>query len=155
MVGHPDPVAVRDVFRAAHDYCITRASDLLLSDGDEFARWMHRAQLLLEQAGQDEAVTSVQLAAMTARQADLAEDLPTAIEAYARVVDSGDVDDAAVQAAALSEATLRLLIGDFQRLVDRLGPLLAALTDRYLTAVTDCDVDAAGFTHARAVTLVA
>lgn len=149
------PAAVRDLIRAAHDYCIVRAGEELLVSGSGFATWMAEAEKVLAYAGAAHQELGPRLTAMRARQFDVADDAQRAADAYAEFIDTNpDAGFEAVRWEVLSEATLRLQTGEYQRVLDRLTPLLPGLLDRYLTAVTDADVVDAGFAHGRAVALV-
>jgi len=152
--GKPDPAAVRDLLHAGHNYCMVRAGEQLATGGADYPLWMKRGQRLLDMAGGEAVGLGSRLTAMTARQLDLAGDEHRAADSYAAQVDAGDARTRTVQFQALSEATLRLQAGEHQRLVDRLAPLLPILTDRYVTAVIESDIEDAGFAHARAVTLI-
>jgi hypothetical protein len=149
------PAAVRDLIRAAHDYCIVRAGEELLVSGSGFATWMAEAEKVLAYASADHKELGPRLTAMRARQFDVADDAQRAADAYAEFIDANlDAGTETVRWQVLSEATLRLQTGEYQRVLDRLTPLLPGLLDRYLTAVTDADVADAGFAHGRAVALV-
>ncbi len=153
--GHPHPAAVRDLLHAAHNYCVVRAGEELALGSDEYAAWMTRADRVLAIASGEGIGLGPRLTAMRARQLDVAGDLQRAADTYAELVDAGDPQRRLIQFTALSEATLRLQTKEYQRLVDRLAPLLPVLTDRYLTAVTEADIADAGFAHSRAVALMA
>jgi hypothetical protein len=149
------PSAVRDLIRAAHDYCIVRAGEELLVSGSEFAAWMAQAEKVLARASADHVELGRSLAAMRARQFDVADDAQLAADAYKEFIDtSPDADAGQVLWQILSEATLRLQTGQYQRVLERLTPLLPGLMDHYLTTVTDADIADAGFAHGRAVALV-
>jgi hypothetical protein len=156
------PAAVRDLIFAAHAYCVERAAEGLSARGETYDMWLGRAQRLLDVA--DDASLGLEfgprLAGMRARQLDVADDARRAAEAYAEFLTAGGgaagtPDGGMTSWAALSEATLRLEIGEHQRVRERLGPLTDELLDQYLTAVTDADVARTGFAHGRAVSLLA
>lgn len=159
---NPHPAAVRDVIFAAHTYCIERAAEGLLTRGDAYDMWLGRAQRLLDVA--DDAGLGLafgpRLAGMRARQLDVADDARRAADAYTQFLAAGGgapgtSDGGMASWAALSEATLRLEIGDHQQVCERLEPLTDDLLDQYLTAVTDDDIARTGFAHGRAVSLLA
>ena len=158
---NPHPAAVRDLIFAAHTYCIERAAEGLRTRGEEYDMWLGRAQRLLDVA--DDASLGLgfgpRLAGMRARQLDSADDARRAADAYAEFLTAGGGapggSDAGMAGwAALSEATLRLEIGEHQQVCERLGPLADELLDQYLTAVTDADIARTGFAHGRAVSLL-
>jgi hypothetical protein len=159
---NPHPAAVRDVIFAAHTYCIERAAEGLLTRGDAYDMWLGRAQRLLDVA--DDAGLGLafgpRLAGMRARQLDVADDARRAADAYTQFLAAGGgtpgtSDGGMASWAALSEATLRLEIGDHQQVCERLEPLTDDLLDQYLTAVTDDDIARTGFAHGRTVSLLA
>lgn len=159
---NPHPAAVRDLIFAAHAYCIERAAEGLRARGEEYDLWLGRAQRLLDVA--EDASLGLdfgpRLAGMRARQLDAADDARPAADAYEEFLTAGGGipggSDAGMSGwAALSEATLRLETGEYQRVRDRLEPLADGFLDQYLTAVTDADVARTGFAHGRAVSLLA
>lgn len=147
----PDARARGDFLEGAHGYCLLAATENWKARGESFRRWRALGARVLAVAGTSGADAGVRVARMKAMQLDIAEDEAGAADAYREVVAAGDPSDTRVQAAALSEATLRLQLGQCQRIVELLDPLLAVLTERYLTAVAAKDVDDAGFAHGRAV----
>jgi hypothetical protein len=158
---NPHPAAVRDLIFAAHTYCIERAAEGLHTRGEEYDRWLGRAQRLIDVA--DDASLGLEfgprLAGMRARQLDVSDAARRAADAYAEFLTvgggaPGTTDGGMASWAALSEATLRLEIGEHQQVRERLGPLTDELLDQYLTAVTDADVARTGFAHGRAVSLL-
>jgi hypothetical protein len=152
----PDCVVVGDLLEAAHNYCIVRAGEELVADGDP-AVWMGRAERLLAVACDQRFGLRLgsRLIAMRARQLDIADNAEQAAEAYAEFIAASDPKAGKVLWAVLSEATLRLQTGEYQRVLDRLTPLTQDLLDRYLTAVTDTDIAEAGLAHGRAIALMA
>jgi hypothetical protein len=118
---------------------------------------MGRAERLLAVASDErlELGLGTRLIAMRARQFDVADDAQRAADAYAEFIAASDPKSSKVLWSALSEATLRLQTGEYQRVLDRLAPLAQDLLDRYLTAVTDTDIADAGLAHGRAVGLMA
>ena len=159
---NPHPAAVRDLMFAAHTYCIERAAEGLLTRGEEYDTWLGRAQRLVDAAADASLGLEFgpRLAGMRARQLDVADDARRAADAYAEFLTAGGgapgtPDGGTASWAALSEATLRLELGEHQQVCERLGPLADELLDQYLTAVTDADVARTGFAHGRAVSLLA
>jgi hypothetical protein len=159
---NPHPAAVRDLIFAAHSYCIERAAEGLSARGEAYDMWLGRAQQLLDIAGDASLGLEFgpRLAGMRARQLDVADDARRAANAYTEFLvtgggAAGTPDGGMASWAALSEATLRLEIGEHQRVCERIGPLTDELLDQYLTAVTDADVARTGFAHGRAVSLLA
>jgi hypothetical protein len=152
----PHPAAVRDMLEAAHNYCIRHAADAWEDGGEEYAAWMGRAQRLLDVAADERYGIGLgpKLTAMRARQLDVTDEAQQAADAYAEFLQMAGPHDERTRHAALSEATLRLQVGDHQRVLDRLQPLAADLLDRYLTAVTETDVADAGFAYGRATVLM-
>lgn len=157
---HPHPSAVRDLVFAAHSYCVNRAAEGLGSRGETYDLWLARAQRLLDIAADASFGLEFgsRLAGMRARQLDVPDDARRAADAFAEFLAAagagGAPDIGTTVWAALSEATLRLEIGEYQRVLERLGPLTDELLDRYLTAVTDADVGRTGFAHGQAVSLL-
>ena len=157
---HPHPSAVRDLVFAAHSYCVNRAAEGLGTRGEMYDLWLARAQQLLDIAADASFGLEFgpRLAGMRARQLDVADDARRAADAYAEFLAAGGAggipDSGTTVWAALSEATLRLEIGEHQRVLEQLGPLTDELLDRYLTAVTDADVGRTGFAHGQAVSLL-
>jgi hypothetical protein len=159
---NPHPAAVRDLIFAAHAYCIERAAEGLRTRGEEYDLWLGRAQRLLDVAGDASLGLDFgpRLAGMRARQLDAADDARRAADAYAEFLTAdggtpGSPDAGMSGWAALSEATLRLETGEYQRVRERLEPLADGLLDQYLTAVTGADIARTGFAHGRAVSLLA
>ena len=152
----PEPAVVADLLEAAHNYCIRRVGEQLIADGDP-AAWMGRAERLLAVASDQRFGLELgsRLTAMRARQLDVADDAERAADAYAEFITASDPKDGKVVWMALSEATLRLQTGEYQRVLDRLAPIAQDLLDRYLTAVTDADIAEAGRAHGRATALMA
>lgn len=152
----PHPAAVRDLLEAAHNYCIARAGEEMIAGGDHMT-WLSRAERLLAVASDERFGLELgpRLTAMRARQFDVADDAERAADAYAEFIAASDPKSGKVLWSALSEATLRLQIGQYRRVLDRLTPFAQDLLDRYLTAVTDADIADAGLAHGRAVGLMA
>jgi hypothetical protein len=95
------------------------------------------------------------LTAMRARQHDVADEAQQAADAYAEYIDSAGSQGDRARWATLSEATLRLGAGEYQRVLDRLLPMAGDLLDGYLTAVTETDIADAGFAYGRAAVIMA
>jgi CHAT domain-containing protein len=152
----PHPAAVRDMLEAAHNYCIRHAADAWEDGGEQYAAWMGRARRLLDVAADERYGIGLgpKLAAMRARQLDVADEAQQAAAAYAEFLDAAGPHDERARRAALSEATLRLQAGEYQHVLDRLQPLAGGLLDRYLTAVTETDIADAGFAYGRAAVLM-
>ena len=153
----PHPAAVRDMLEAAHNYCVRQAADVWEGGGPDYVAWIGRAQRLLDVAGDERfgLVLGPRLTAMRARQHDVADEAQQAADTYAEYIDSVGPQDDRARWATLSEATLRLGAGEYQRVLDRLLPMAGDLLDRYLTAVTETDIADAGFAYGRAAALMA
>jgi CHAT domain-containing protein len=152
----PDPAAVRDFLEAAHNYCIWQAGDIMAEDEDP-AAWLTLGEQLLTVAGDESLGLGLgpRLTGMRARQLDLAGDAQRAADAYAEYLTASPPGSRKGMWSALSEATLRLQTGEYQRVLDRLEPMAEGLLDWYLTAVIDADIADAGLAHGRAVALMA
>ena len=152
----PAPAAVRDFLEAAHNYCIWQAGDIMAEDGDP-AAWLTLGEQLLAVAGDETLGLSLgpRLTGMRARQLDLAGDTQGAADAYADFLTASPPGSRKGMWSALSEASLRLQTGEYQRVLDRLEPMAEGLLDWYLTAVIDADIADAGLAHGRAVALMA
>ena len=153
----PHPAAVRDMLEAAHNYCVRQAADAWEDGGSDYVAWMGRAQRLLDVADDERFGLDFgpRLTAMRARQHDLADEAQQAADAYADFIEAAGPRDDRARWATLSEATLRLGAGEYQRVLDRLRPMAGDLLDRYLTAVTETDIADAGFAYGRAAVLMA
>ncbi len=153
----PHPAAVRDMLEAAHNYCVRQAADTWEDGGPDYVAWIGRAQRLLDVAGDERFGLDLgpRLTAMRARQHDVADETQQAADAYAEYIGSVGPQDGRARWATLSEATLRLGAGEYQRVLDRLLPMAGELLDRYLTAVTETDIADAGFAYGRAAVLMA
>jgi hypothetical protein len=153
----PHPAAVRDMLEAGHNYCVKQAADAWEDGGPEYAAWIGRAQRLLDVAGDERFGLDLgpRLTAMRARQLDVTDEAQQAADAYAEFIDTVGLRDDRARWAALSEATLRLGAGEYQRVLDRMLPMAGDLLDRYLTAVTETDIADAGFAYGRTAVLMA
>ena len=153
----PHPAALRDMLEAAHNYCVRQAADAWEDGGPDYVAWIGRAQRLLDVAGDARFGLDLgpRLTAMRARQLDVTDEAQQAADAYAEYIDSAGPRDSQARWATLSEATLRLAAGEYQRVLDRLLPMASDLLDRYLTAVTETDIADAGFAYGRAAELMA
>jgi hypothetical protein len=152
--GHP--AAVRDFLEGAHDYCILRAGHVRTTGSNEdSARWLRRGRSLLDLALGNGEELDQRTTGMLGRHLDLGGSHRQAADTYARFVENGDPETVAVQTTALSEATLRLLVGDYEGVRAGLAPLLGYFADRYLTAVPPLEIAAAGFAFGRASILLA
>lgn len=152
----PHPAAVRDMLEAAHNYCVRQAADAWEDGGPAYVAWIGRAQRLLDVAGDERFGLDLgsRLTAMRARQFDVTDEAQQAADAYAEFIDATGMESGRARWAALSEATLRLGAGEYQRVLDRLLPIAQELLDRYLTAVTETDIADAGFAYGRAAALM-
>jgi CHAT domain-containing protein len=152
----PNPAAVRDFLEAAHNYCIWQAGDIMAEGGDP-AAWLTLGERLLAVTGDESLGLNLgpRLTGMRARQLDLAGDAQRAADAYAEYLTASPPGSRKGMWSALSEATLRLQTGEYQRVLDRLEPMAEGLLDWYLTAVIDADIGDAGLAHGRAVALMA
>ena len=152
----PNPAAVRDFLEAAHNYCIWQAGDIMAEGGDP-AAWLTLGERLLAVAGDESLGLNLgpRLTGMRAQQFDLVGDAQQAADAYAEYLAASPPGSRKGIWPALSEATLRLQTGEYQRVLDRLEPMAEGLLDWYLTAVIDADIGDAGLAHGRAVALMA
>jgi CHAT domain len=155
-----DPAGRWDFTTEAAGYWFLRAIAARDEDnsGDQ-SEFLASGRELLEPllAARDREVTSEERGAllMLGLQLDVAGADADAAATYRRVVDSGPVDDGGVQRAILRETQLRLGLGEPQRVVEILPPLLPYLQQRYLTSVMDEDIADAGEELAKAALALA
>jgi CHAT domain-containing protein len=145
---------IGDFVEAAHGYCIVSATQDWLRRGDGYFLWLARARELLAVAEGLGEVIGPRLARLRALQFDTADDAAEAAAAYAAIPSGEDLEQVRRQMQVVAEATLRLQIGDYGRVVTLTAALLPITAERYLTAVAEEDVDSTGFVLGRAVSLL-
>jgi len=109
-------------------------------DGDESGagRWAERhARYVADDDGGLGALAS------RAGQLDMAQRYDEAADAYRTIVEGSDLEWSSVQAMAVREGELRLMLGELDRAVEALAHALPYVEAQYLTAVTETDVEEA------------
>jgi CHAT domain-containing protein len=153
----------RHDFRAsAIYYYLARAIDA--RDGgrtEEQREWASEASELFEEMRADEdeqdffkTARGLGFAALIM---DISERPAEAAAMFASVVDSSAPGDDSYRRAAIVEARYRMKLGEYERVIKILTPIVPALEEKYLTAVEDASVEEAGneFSEATGVLAVA
>jgi tetratricopeptide (TPR) repeat protein len=137
-----DDEGVRRGFRVgAAGACLLRAVDARDEEGDVAAQhaWVQRGVDALGTDDLSPAMVSL-LAALHA----LADDEASAAETFARAGANPGASDIVRRQAAMFEARLRYDTGEYERIVELLGPQLAGCEERYLTALSAEAIESAG-----------
>jgi CHAT domain len=127
-----------EAFRiAAESFTVGRHITARDDDDPEGAeRWAERHDRYV--AAQDESLGAV---ASRAEQAEMAERYDEAADAYRTLVEATGLEDPSGQHMAVREGELRLMLGQLDRAVATLRQALPFVETRYLTSVTEEDVD--------------
>lgn len=146
QVSNPD---IRLDFQgiAAGYYIKLAISERDRGDADAQQRWAEMSENILDQILEENINPSVNTAknlALSALLLETMEKTVKAAETYAKVVEMSEPQNSVGHAAAEQEGRLRLSLGEYERVVAVLSPVVSIFEENYLTAVEDAEIRSEG-----------